>query len=298
MGALQSMSETELRWLLAGVGLIILVLIWLISRRRTKAGRQENGAAPTLESALTAPADQAAPADDKSEYHFGEFGAITPEHHLADKALVDVEIIPLGRSDASRQQETPAATLAQDYARATGRVSAETAAEEGTQLQSRQETIPDTVEPPTAAGRSGRRPGLTIVLTITAPLARPFRGPSILLAAQELKLKLHKSGVFDFSHPRQPKGNPVFSIGQLHEPGTFDLDDIGRLATPGLLLYMRLPGTAAPLEAVDLLIQTARELAQKLGGTVCDEHRERMSGQAYIKLRNDAATLEKQLGLP
>lgn len=288
MGAVQSMSEAELRWLIAGVGLIILILIWLWgSRRRVREHEREHeAAAPTLEHSLP-PVEQTAPPPNAAEYRFGEYGAITPDHHLADKALVDVEIIPLGRADATRQE------AAAEYDIPLTESAATPEAEE--EAQARRQAAAATAESTPLAASDDGKPPLTIVMTVTAPSARPFRGPSILLAAQELKLKLHRSGVFDFFHPRQPQGKPVFSIGQLREPGTFDLDNIGRLTTPGLVLYMRLPGAAAPLEAVDLLIQTARELAQKLGGTVCDERRERMTGQAYIKLRSDAAALEKQL---
>jgi cell division protein ZipA len=112
-----------------------------------------------------------------------------------------------------------------------------------------------------------------------------------------LKLRLHKSGVFDYFPTGEIRDKPVFGIAHLWEPGTFELDTIGKLSTPGLLMFMTLPGPMAPVQAVDRMIQTARQLAQKLGGTVCNDHRERMTNQAFLKIRNAAAELEKQLGL-
>jgi cell division protein ZipA len=158
--------------------------------------------------------------------------------------------------------------------------------------------LEEPVEPILEAAPPGSgETGLTVLLTVMAPPGRLFRGPSILMAAQELKLKLHKSGVFDYFPRGEIRDKPVFGVAHLWEPGTFELDTIGKLSTPGLLMFMSLPGSMAPVDAVDKMIQTARQLAQKLGGTVCNDRRERMTNQAFMKIRNAAAELEKQLGL-
>ena len=118
-----------------------------------------------------------------------------------------------------------------------------------------------------------------------------------MMAAQELKLKLHKSGVFDYFPTGEIKDKPVFGIAHLWEPGIFELDTVGTLSTPGLLMFMTLPGSMAPVLAVDKMILIARQLAQKLGGTVCNQQRERMTTQAFMKMRTAAAGFEQQPGL-
>jgi cell division protein ZipA len=298
------MGEVELRWLIAGVGMIILILIWLWgSRAQLKKQRREQQPSaedrspenePTLDTA------QAAPDAEAMEYRFGEFGHITPDHHLADKALVDVEIVPVQRSvagsAASGRESRPEIALRQ----AVVQEPAEEIAIHRERYKAQVESVETTSEP---AGQvqsretADEQSKLTIVLTVTAPPGRPFRGASILLAAQELKLKLHKNGIFDYFPDDQAKGKPIFGIGHLREPGTFALDTIGKLFTPGLLMFMNLPGSMAPVEAVDRMVLTARQLAQKLGGTVCNEHRDRMTAQSLTRLRNDAAEFEKRLGL-
>jgi cell division protein ZipA len=137
---------------------------------------------------------------------------------------------------------------------------------------------------------------MTVLLTVVAPAERPFRGTSILLAAQELKLRLHRSGVFDFFAEARDPTLPVFRIAHLREPGTFQLDNMGKLATPGLLVFMQLPGPLSPMHAMDQMLDVARQLGRKLGGTLCDEKRQRLSTAAILKLREEVADYEGRLG--
>jgi cell division protein ZipA len=319
------MGEVELRWLIAGVGIIILILIWLWGSRQQPKERLEprtgNPHSPANEPRLeTEPtATEAGVAD----YRFGEFGRITPDHHLADKVLVDVEIKPVNRSTPATDKA--AAPLEKVEPGSDWRKSlpehnreAEVAVlqpgpepplfqtsgqevEETPAIAPLPEEATEPEEPvaPTAPtiGSAGEPSRLTLLLTIMAPPGRPFRGPSILMAAQELRLKLHKSGVFDYFPTGEIKDKPVFGLAHLWEPGIFELDTIGKLSTPGLLMFMNLPGSMAPVQATDKMIQTARQLAQKLGGTVCNQQRERMTTQAFMKMRSAAAEFEQQMGL-
>jgi cell division protein ZipA len=319
------MGEVELRWLIAGVGIIILILIWLWGNRQQPKERLEpradNSRSPANEPRLET--EPTATETGVVDYRFGELGRITPDHHLADKVLVDVEIKPVNRSTAATGQAAVSLEKAEPESdrresfpehRREAEVAVLQPSPEPSLLQASEQEVEETPaiaplpeeaaepEEPVASSVStvepaGGLPRLTLLLTILAPPGRPFRGPSILMAAQELKLKLHKSGVFDYFPNGEIKDKPVFGVAHLWEPGTFELDTIGKLSTPGLLMFMNLPGSMAPVLATDKMIQMARQLAQKLGGTVCNQQRERMTTQAFMKMRSAAAELEQQLGL-
>jgi len=306
------MGEVELRWLIAGVGIIILILIWLWGSRK-QPGEGEVEQADNLRSPDRQPrldTERTADAAAATSYHFGGLGSITPEHHLADKVLVDVEITPVSRSisaeEAAAAVEQPEVDRQDVFPGSEAAAVLEAEAVEPEPLPETERESPEPalplfpVEPvettPTETRTAGDANALTVLLTVIAPPGRPFRGPSILMAAQELKLKLHKSGVFDYFPRGEIRDKPVFGVAHLWEPGTFELDTIGKLSTPGLLMFMNLPGSTAPVDAVDKMIQTARQLAQKLGGTVCNDRRERMTNQAFMKLKSAAADLEKRLG--
>jgi cell division protein ZipA len=319
------MGEVELRWLIAGIGIIILILIWLWGNRQQPKERLEpradNPRSPADEPRLdTEPTATEAGAAD---YRFGEFGRITPDHHLADKVLVDVEIKPVNRSisaagkaaaplektepESDRGESLPEYNREVEIAVSKPRLepprlqASRQGMEEPPAIAPLPEEAAEPEEPLAPAAPAVRPAGepsrLTLLLTIMAPPGRPFRGPSILMAAQELKLKLHKSGVFDYFPTGEIKDKPVFGVAHLWEPGIFELDTIGKLSTPGLLMFMNLPGSMAPVQATDKMIQVARQLAQKLGGTVCNQQRERMTTQAFMKMRSAAAEFEQQLGL-
>ena len=57
---------------------------------------------------------------------------------------------------------------------------------------------------------------------------------------------------------------------------------------------MKLPGPLEEMKALDLLVITADQLAQRLGGLICDEQRNRMTNQALARLRDEVAELERQ----
>lgn len=137
-------------------------------------------------------------------------------------------------------------------------------------------------------------PEMTVLLTVMAPANRPFNGIDILEAAQATHLKLNRSGTLDCLVQHESGSRRLFRIAHLREPGVFRLEDIHNLTTPGLLLFLQLPGPLEPIAAVDRLIAIAGQLAEKLNGTVCDERRSRMTTQTMVHLRGQAADFDYQ----
>ena len=138
-------------------------------------------------------------------------------------------------------------------------------------------------------------PQMTVLLTVIAPVQKHFGGIRILEAAQEANLRLNRNGTLDYLAETALGPRCIFRIAHLKEPGVFDLDTVENLETPGLLLFMELPGPVDALAAVDLQLKIAAQLAQQLGGTMCDERRSKMTTQAMIHLRSEAAEFERRL---
>lgn len=142
------------------------------------------------------------------------------------------------------------------------------------------------------ASESAAAPEMTVLLTVMAPANRPFNGIDILEAAQASHLKLNRSGTLDCVVQQDDSPRRLFRIGHLREPGVFMLDAIHGLSTPGLLLFLQLPGPLEPMAAVDRLMAVAGQLAEKLNGTVCDERCGRMTTQTMVHLRSQAAEFD------
>src|SRR5690625_1076227 len=75
-------------------------------------------------------------------------------------------------------------------------------------------------------------------------------------------------------------GGPVqFSLANMVKPGTFDLDAMESFQTPGASLFMTLPLEGDSVAAIDLMLATAKTLAETLGGELKDENRSAMTRQ-------------------
>lgn len=264
------LDKTQLQWLLAGIGVVVVALIYLwgiraqikeeLRRRRRRLERE-----PELGEAPGPSSDRAA-----NGHYFGDLGHITPDHHLADKVLVDVEIHPIHREPANPS------------------------AGPETEISSSPPTPPP--EPRQQPALS-HPPSMTVALTVLAPHHQFFSGPRIQAAAEELQLRLNAEGLFERFPDEETADEvptPVFSVAHLRKPGSFEPQTLTDLTTPGLLLFMRLPGPLEGIKALELLVITADRLAKKLGGVICDERRNRMTNQALMHLRGEVLDLERR----
>lgn len=264
-------DKTQLQWLVAGAGVVIVVLIYLWGiRARIKEGIRKRRRQPSFE---TEPAlendDSAQPPPDPllNAHDFMNLGRITPDHHLADKVLVDVEIHPINRKiepSTGEEGETDAVAA----------------------LPVRESRREPAVPP---------APHMTVVLTVLALRDQTFKGSQVRQVAEDLQLQLNAAGLFErFPDEEATVAGPVFSMAHLREPGVFDLLTVDELTTPGVLLFMNLPGPVEEMKALELMVVAADQLARRLRGTICDERRHRMTNQSLMHLRNQVADLERR----
>lgn len=126
---------------------------------------------------------------------------------------------------------------------------------------------------------------LVIVLNVMAKADNPFHGADILAVLRANDLEHGEMMIFH----RYPDGaghsRPVFSMANTVEPGTFDLSTIEHLHTPGLSLFMQLPGPIDSREAFELMLKTGRQVAEQLGGDLCDERRNVLTLQTIGHLK-------------
>lgn len=292
---LMGMDKTQLQWLLAGIGAVVVALMYLwgirarlkeeIRKRRRRSSLIKE---PKLEDSVQIP-------DGLVEAHdFGELGRITPDHHLADKVLVDVEIRPLyreaDREPAPSADKSVPETKAWPFDREP--VSSRQMEPEPEAAAASREPLDESGQQSVASPPSR----MTIALTVMAPHHRPFKGADIRVAAEEAGFQLGAAGLFErFPDGESVADTPVFSLAHLRKPGSFDLRALKELTTPGLLLFMNLPGPLDGMNALDLLVLAADRLARKLEGVICDEHRVRMTNRGLANLRHKVAELQGRL---
>jgi cell division protein ZipA len=78
---------------------------------------------------------------------------------------------------------------------------------------------------------------------------------------------------------------PEFSVASMVEPGRLNRMEAEEFSTPGLSLFMVLPGPDDPLKTFDDLMATAGRLADRLDGQIQDERHSTMSQQTLDHIR-------------
>jgi len=92
-------------------------------------------------------------------------------------------------------------------------------------------------------------------------------------------------GPLDIYHLPDEEGRVVVSAAALAQPGTFDPSIMDSQRFSGLNLFAVLPGPKPERETFDELVHAARQLADRLDGTLADQHGEELTPQRIARLR-------------
>ena len=76
-----------------------------------------------------------------------------------------------------------------------------------------------------------------------------------------------------------------YSIANIVEPGTFDMAEMESLRSPGLCMFLQLPGPEQPAQVFENMLLVAREVTARLGGELKDEQRNVMTPQTVAHYR-------------
>ncbi|MCK8515946.1 cell division protein ZipA [Methylonatrum kenyense] len=126
-----------------------------------------------------------------------------------------------------------------------------------------------------------------IVLYVTAGQGYVFTGPPLMDALERVGLQHGMHDVFHHMIDAHSGPTPLFSAANMLEPGTFDLRTVDQLETPGVVLFLQLPGPFDGLTAFEKMLETARRLEDQLGGQLLDRQRCDLTGQAVEHLREE-----------
>mgnify|MGYP001819120023 FL=1 len=130
-------------------------------------------------------------------------------------------------------------------------------------------------------------PDKVVTLFVMAPTGVPFPGAFVFEAMETAGLQFGDMEIFHCIDSQTGSGDPLFSVANMVEPGTFDLSAIATFTTRGLVLFLQLPGPADPVKSFDRMVEAARSLADSLGGTVCDATRSALTNQTIGHMRED-----------
>lgn len=117
----------------------------------------------------------------------------------------------------------------------------------------------------------------------------PIKGEKILSASFALNLQHGEMKIF---HRHSDADNSIlFSMANVFEPGWFDFDDMHHMETRGITFFMQVNLLENPADVLDEMLICAHRMATMLGAGLCNAHRQPLD-EAYTKhLRQKVQTL-------
>jgi cell division protein ZipA len=133
-----------------------------------------------------------------------------------------------------------------------------------------------------------------LTLTIAARAGQRFHGPDIVVAAEKAGLVYGDRQIFHRMVDNHPERGPVFSVANLMQPGSFDMASLQGLHTPGLGVFMALPGPTSALDAWDAMLPAAQRIAELLDGVLLDEERNALGRQRIAHIREELRAFDRR----
>ena len=134
-----------------------------------------------------------------------------------------------------------------------------------------------------------------IALMVLASDGQFFRGSELVPCMLEHDLRFGEMDIFHRHADASGQGAVLFSVANALKPGTFDPNNMDNFSSPGISMFMQLPGPQDPRSAYNLMLATAEQIAQAMGGEVRDASRRPLSTEVRLRHQEILAEHERQL---
>ena len=147
---------------------------------------------------------------------------------------------------------------------------------------------PPVVEPEVVKQTSSDAPQDVLVMHLMANKGEMLKGEDLLAVSVEVGLRYGAMKIFHRHISDDGSGPVLFSMANLVNPGTFDLNTMSKITTPGVTLFMALDDLDDPSGAFEIMIEAINKMAEKLPLNVMDESRSSMTLQTIDHYRQRA----------
>lgn len=154
---------------------------------------------------------------------------------------------------------------------------------------------PPAEEPQSAPAASDPAPvEEVLIINVVARSEEGFPGAAMQQSIMESGLRYGDMNIYHRHESMTGNGDVLFSMANALNPGTFDPDELEHTHIRAVSFFMGLPGPRHPKQALDLMIASARKLAQELGGDLKDESRSVLTAQTIEHYRQRIAEYERK----
>ena len=259
------MEMEYLRWILLAGGILFVILIYVLGRRHNS----------------TTVIEDDIDTDDLPSFSARDWDEL-------EEGVGEVRII--ARTDdaiAPRDEEIGVRREQPRPTREQSRPSNEHAAE-APLAETRSSDVPVEEKAPEPKSVKAAEPEV-IVLYILAQPDSKLSGDRINTAVRANGMVFGDMNIF---HRLDERGKPVYSLANMLEPGSFDPVNLQRMLTPGIILFMQLPGPSNPLVCFNHMLQSASRIADMLGAQLCNNRRQPLNEADTEGLRKKVAAFD------
>lgn len=144
-----------------------------------------------------------------------------------------------------------------------------------------------------------QEPMQIVTLNVVAKSPEGFAGNDLMHILLACDCRFGKMDIFHRYEEKNAEGSIQFSIVNMVEPGSFNLEQISTFTTPGVSFFLLLPGPADPLNAFECMVETAGCLVRNLNGRLLDDAHSSVSEQTLEHCRQKIRDfLQQQLVAP
>ncbi len=129
------------------------------------------------------------------------------------------------------------------------------------------------------------QPAEVLVCNVMAREGSELHGDDLLEALITSGLKFGEMNIFHKRFRGTTNGPVIFSVANILNPGTFDLNAMAEFRTIGVSLFLALPSPINNLEAFEQMLDVAIHLKESFDGELKDDHRNVMTAQTIEHYR-------------
>ncbi len=118
-----------------------------------------------------------------------------------------------------------------------------------------------------------------LIMNVQAANNSEFDGEELINCLEQHGMIFGEMEIFHRHADLAGTGKVLFSAANMFNPGSFPLATIHQFTTPGITLFMTLPCYGEAEQNFKLMLQTAQQVADQLGGLVTDDKRNMMTPQ-------------------
>jgi cell division protein ZipA len=298
------MDSTSLRLTLILIGLVVLALIWFLHRpagrarspgatRRDVQKRQEPAVDGSRERAdeESPDADDDSPPGEPRQTQLPDLGSEAPDWSIESPRKAEARRLRRAAEPepGARREPKIEPTLEPEAPAPDDRIEPRWPGDEPESGPG-----PEAPRGRSPVGPDGEPPKV-VSLYLRARGERLISGLTLLDSAIKAGLRFGEMKIFHRRH--QGASKPVFSMANITRPGSFDPSGWNLFETPGVTLFLTLPGPVSALDAWDAMLATGQRLSELLEADLMDDSQCLLTRQRIAQIREEMREFDRKAGL-